>query len=255
MGILLTPYAYRESLIHGLDPRVKALWVVTGVVYIFSSDNWRLLLALLVINVALVAFAHIPLRALLPMVRVLGLFGIVILVFQLMFQSGDAFAAIGPIRLHTAGLAVTREAWLRLANLSLFFVAYMMWTHPTDIALMWVRLGIPYRYAMMGGLALRFFPILQGEVVRIQEAQQVRGRALQTIWQRIAGLTTVVLPFVLRVLRRTNEIAVAMELRGFGFARTRTFQRTLVMRPMDWAAATVVLLALATRLAVLVSGP
>lgn len=237
MAGLLSLYAYGDSPIHHLDPRVKALWVATGVFYIFSTADWRLLLLLMAVNLLLAAVARIEFQVLLPVFRALLLFGAVILVFQLLFQGGEVLLAIGPIRLHTEGLYVTREVWLRLANLSLLFVEFTMWTHPTDIALMWIRFGIPYRYAMMGGLALRFFPILQGEVVRIQEAQQVRGRPLHSTWQRITGLVTVVLPFVLRVLRRTNEIAVAMELRGFGFERTRTFSRALVMTRRDWALA------------------
>lgn len=247
MSSLLSLYAYGDSLIHRLDPRVKALWVATGVFTIFTTDDWRVLLVLVAVNVALAGIARLDLRVLLPVIRTLVLFGMVILGFQVLFQPGPVFFAIGPIALHTAGLTVTREVWLRLANLSLLFVEYMMWTHPTDIALMWISLGVPYRYSMLGALAIRFFPIMHGEVARIQEAQQVRGRPLHTTRQRIAGLVTVVLPFVLRVLRRTNDVAVAMELRGFGFARTRTFSRTLLMTRRDWAAAVVLLGALGLR--------
>ncbi len=248
MSGLLSLYAYRDSLVHRIDPRVKALWVGVGLIYIFSTDDWRLLLLLLAVNLILAAVARIGLHVLLPVFRALALFGLVILLFQLLFQGGDSFARVGPIAFHTAGLTVTREVWLRLASLSLLCVGYAMWTHPTDIALMWVRFGIPYRYAMMGGLALRFFPILQGEVARIQEAQQVRGRPLHSTWQRITGLVTIVLPFVLRVLRRTNEVAVAMELKGFGYAPTRTFSRTLRMTRKDWAVAAVLVALLGTRL-------
>lgn len=251
MSGLLSLYAYRDSPIHHLDPRVKALWVGIGVFYIFSTDDWRLLLLLMAVNLLLAAVARIGLGVLLPVFRALLLFGVVILLFQLLFQKGDVLLSIGPVALHTRGFYITREVWLRLANLSLFFVEYVMWTHPTDIALMWIRFGLPYRYAMMGSLALRFFPILQGEVTRIQEAQQVRGRPLHTTWQRITGLVTVVLPFVLRVLRRTNEIAVAMELKGFGFARTRTFSRTLAMTRLDWALVVVLAGVLAGRVTVL----
>jgi energy-coupling factor transport system permease protein len=234
---LLSFYAYRDSPLHRLDPRVKALWVALGVLVIFTVEEWRVLLGVLAINVLLVRAAGIELRALLPMFQVLLLFGIVILVFQLLFRGGPVIVSIGPLGLHWEGLWITREVWLRLANLALFFAQFIMWTHPTDIALMWVSIGIPYRYAMLGALAVRFFPILQGEVGRIQDAQRVRGRALHTTRQRIAGMVTVVLPFVLRVLKRTNDVAVAMELRGYGFAPTRTFGRALAMRAADWAVA------------------
>jgi energy-coupling factor transport system permease protein len=219
--------------VHRLDPRVKALWLLTGLLYIFTTRDWRVLLALVGANLALAASADFSLRVFWPVLRVLLLFGVVLLAFQLLFQSGPVLFALGPIQLHTAGFAVARQAWLRLANLSLLGVEFMMWTHPTDIALMWVSLGMPYRYALLGGLALRFFPVLQREVTRIFEAQQVRGQALETPWQRIRGLVATLLPLVLRVLRRTNEIALSMELRAFGYAPTRTYLRQIRLKALD----------------------
>ncbi len=252
---LLSFYGYRDSRIHRLDPRVKALWVLVGILVIFTTDDWRVLLGIAAVNVVLTTVARIELRALVPMLRVLLLFGVVILAFQLVFQRGPVFLAIGPFGLHEAGLVITREVWLRLANLSLLFAQFIMWTHPTDIALMWISLRVPYRYAMLGALAVRFFPIFQGDVGRIQDAQRVRGRALHTTAQRIAGLVTVVLPFVLRALKRTNDVAVAMELRGYGYAPTRTFGRTLTMRPTDWAVAAVLIVGVCARMLAIANGP
>lgn len=234
-GDLFTYFAYRDSWLHRRDPRVKALWVLTGLYYIFTTDEWRVLLALIGVNLALALSAGFSVRAFWPVLRVLLLFGLIILLFQLLFQSGPVLVALGPVKLHTAGLSVTREVWLRLANLSLFGVEFMMWTHPVDIALMCVSFGLPYRYAMLGGLALRFFPVLQQEVGRILDAQQARGQPLQTPFQHLRGLVAVILPLVLRVLRRTNEIALSMEMRGFGYAPDRTYLRQIGMRRLDWA--------------------
>jgi energy-coupling factor transport system permease protein len=234
-GDLFTYFAYRDSWLHRLDPRVKALWVLTGLLYIFTTDDWRALLVLLGANLALAASARFSLRVFWPVLRALALFGLVILVFQLLFQSGEVWLTVGPIRLHAEGFYVTRQAWLRLANLSLFGVEFMMWTHPADIALMWISFGLRYRYAMLGGLALRFFPVLQQEVGRILEAQQVRGQPLQSPLQRIRGLVSIVLPLVLRVLRRTNEVALSMELRGFGYGPTRTHSRQIRLQLLDKA--------------------
>jgi energy-coupling factor transport system permease protein len=218
--------------------------VLVGLFYIFSTNDWRLLLTIALANVALVVMARINLRALLPLFRALLSFGLIILIFQLLFQEGDTFWSLGPIGLHTSAFAITGRVWLRLASLALLFITFLMWTHTTDIALMWESVGVPYRYALLGALAIRFFPILQAELGRIQEAQQVRGRPLHTLPQRVRGLFSMVLPFILRALRRTNEIAVAMELRAFGYERTRTYRRSIQMKPADWLL-TFALLALA----------
>lgn len=251
MGGLVTYLAYQDSPIHRFDPRVKALWVLVGLLYIFSTVDWRLLALVMAVNVALLLVARIPLRVLLPLLLSLFFFGLVILTFQLLFQDGEVWAAVGPIALHAKGFTVTREAWLRVANLALLFAQYMMWTHPTDMALMLTRFGLPHRLALMIGFALRSFPLLQREAARIMAAQQVRGRPLDGTWQKIGGLVTIMLPFVLRVLRRTTEIAVAMELRGLGYSRERTYLRRIGMKPADWVAVAVMVLAVACRLAAL----
>lgn len=225
-----------------------------GLFYIFSTSDWRLQLAVLLVILSLVATSGLGLRVLFPVLRALLLFGVVIFVFQVLFQSGESFLSLGPIELKSRGILVTRQVWLRLANLSLLFVSYLMWTHPVDLALMGIRFGLPYRYAMMIGLALRFFPILQGEVVAIQEAQQVRGQPLHRTRERIAGMLSVMLPFILRALRRTGEITLAMELRGFGYAPTRTFLRRIAMRPSDWLVTGLIALAAGARVVVLAGG-
>jgi energy-coupling factor transporter transmembrane protein EcfT len=46
-------------------------------------------------------------------------------------------------------------------------------------------------------------------------------------------LIPVMMPFVLRALRRANEIAVAMELRGFGYRKERTWQCAIVVGSSD----------------------
>jgi energy-coupling factor transport system permease protein len=233
VGDLVTYYAYQDSPVHRLDPRVKGLWVLVGVVFIFSTDDWRLLLGLLVVNLLLPLLARLDLRAFRPLLGAMAAFGIVILIVQVVFRTGDVFYALGPLKLHSQGLYVTREVLLRLANLALLFIEYMMWTHPGDMTLMFVRLGLPYRYGMLIGLALRFFPVMQEELVQVQEAQEVRGQPLHRSWQKIAGLVPIMLPLTLRVLRRTTEVSLAMELRGFGYQKDRTYLREIRMRRID----------------------
>lgn len=240
---------------HRLDPRVKALFVAVGVAFIFTTDDWRLLAAMLIVNLALIRFARLPLGSVRPLGLALLSFGVIILVFQLLFQPGEVLVSLGPIDLHSRGLTVTLEVWPRLANLALFFVCFTMWTHPMDIVQMFDRAGLPYRYAMLINLALRFFPVLQHEMRRIQDAQQARGLDLEGAWKRVLGLRKVLLPMLLRVLRRTEDIAVSMELRGYGYDHDRTYVRRIRLRPVDSAALVVLTALLAGVVVVELAGP
>jgi energy-coupling factor transport system permease protein len=118
-----------------------------------------------------------------------------------------------------------------------------MWVHPTDLALTFVSFGLPYRYALLFGLSLRTFPVLERELVRIFDSQAARGLELQGSLRKIVRLIPVMLPFVLRALRRTTEVAIAMELRAFGYQKTRTYLRSIQFTWADWAASALLIVA------------
>jgi energy-coupling factor transport system permease protein len=80
---------------------------------------------------------------------------------------------------------------------------------------------------MLAGLGLRFFPVLEEELAAILQAQAARGLELGSTTRRVLRLVPILLPFCLRSIRRAGDVALAMELRGFGFSPTRTFVRTI----------------------------
>jgi len=91
-------------------------------------------------------------------------------------------------------------------------------------------------------LSLRTFPVLERELIRIYDSQAARGLELSGSLRKIIHLIPVMLPFVLRALRRTTEVALAMELRAFGLYRTRTYLRSLQFTRADWLASGLIVL-------------
>jgi energy-coupling factor transport system permease protein len=82
---------------------------------------------------------------------------------------------------------------------------------------------------------------MERELVRIYDSQAVRGLELEGSLRKIVRLIPIMLPFVLRALRRTTEVAIAMELRAYGYDKTRTYLRTIRFTPSDWIASGLVL--------------
>jgi energy-coupling factor transport system permease protein len=87
-----------------------------------------------------------------------------------------------------------------------------------------VRVGMPYRFAFVIFMALRFLPIIQQEVDAVRSAHAIRGRAVKSqlshrfrLWQRY--LFTV----IVNGLRKAENTAIAIESRGFGAYPDRTF--------------------------------
>jgi energy-coupling factor transport system permease protein len=116
---------------------------------------------------------------------------------------------------------------LRAVAVSVPAIQMAAWTRSEDIALMLVSWRVPYRYAMLATLAERFLPLLKEEYASVVESQMVRGAADNGIKNKIELLLATSMPFLYRAARCASEIALSMELRGFGKSDTRTFSREL----------------------------
>ena len=247
---MLASYASQGGFFHRLDPRTKLLWLVTALVVCFAFDLIPVDLALIALVLGSSRAAKLWLRRFLPITGMFCALAVGMILVQTVFSvGGDVFYRLGPVELHSQGPFIAVRATLRLYCMVLLFLQFTMWTHPTDLSQALVKVGLPYRYAMLTGLALRFLPVLDDELEGIFEAQGERGVDLRGPLRKALALVPITVPFCLRTLRRTNEVALAMELRGYGFRPRRTYLRTIAYRRADYAVTTALAISLAACLA------
>jgi len=131
------------------------------------------------------------------------------------------------------------EIGFRLAAMGIAFLGFSMTTDPFDLGIALYYSGVPYRISFMIAFALRFFPLLHEEMAIIRNALRARG------YQGIGTVALTALPLGLGALRRSQKIALAMEMRGFSYADEMNIQRTILkdirMRMIDYAAIVVVI--------------
>jgi energy-coupling factor transport system permease protein len=240
---LITPYSYKDNLIHKLDPRTKLLWFLLMVVLAIVTQQPALLVAGIGLVILVSLAAGLDIRRYGPLVKAMIPVTIAVVILQLIFAEGPVFATIGPIGLHSRGLEVALTVMFRIILIVTVSLQFFMWVHPTDLALTFIAFGLPYRYALLFGLSLRTFPVLERELVRIYDSQAARGLELQGSLRKIVRLIPVMLPFVLRALRRTTEVAIAMELRAFGYEKTRSYLRSIHFTGADWLASALLIVA------------
>ena len=89
----------------------------------------------------------------------------------------------------------------------------------------------------MISMALRFMPMLLEEYERLRMAQMARGADFTTgsLALRIRALAALTVPLLLSAFRRADELALAMEARGYRRG-PRTTLRELKLSGMDFAA-------------------
>jgi energy-coupling factor transport system permease protein len=129
------------------------------------------------------------------------------------------------------------EVGFRLAAMGVTFLGFSMTTDPFDLGIALHRSGVPYRISFMVAFALRFFPLLHEEMAIIRNALKARG------YQGPGSVALTALPLGLGALRRSQKIALAMEMRGFSYAEEfkirRTSLRDIRLRSIDLVALTI----------------
>jgi len=111
------------------------------------------------------------------------------------------------------------------------------------------RFGFPvHECAMMMGVALRFLPLLMEETDRIVKAQLSRGAALDqgNPIRRMTAFFPVIIPLFIVIFKRADELALAMEARGYRGGEGRTRRRPLVWKKSDTGATIFVTLVVAS---------
>ena len=98
--------------------------------------------------------------------------------------------------------------------------------------------------AMMISIALRFIPTIMDEVNTIVKAQQARGVDFTSgsVYTRVKRMVPIMVPLFVGAFRRAEDLAVAMEARGYDPDQERTRYRQLTWRRPDSIALAVVVI-------------
>ena len=99
-------------------------------------------------------------------------------------------------------------------------------TNPSEFAASLSRIGVSYRISYAVALALRYIPDIQREYRDISLAQQARGTEMSkkaSLVDRLKAASTILIPLILSSMDRIETISNAMELRGFGKGKVRSW--------------------------------
>lgn len=234
---LLLGYKEGTSFIHKLDPRIKFLWLIANLLFILFFANTTFLMICLALILLTTSLSGISLKVYMPMLKVMAVIGIQFILLEgLLIHEGRALFQIGPFPFYLGGVIIGLNGILRLICLAFSFLQFLMWTSPQDLTLLTVKLGLPHKYAILTGMTLYFLPVIEKDLREIYESQQSRGLELNTVFQKVKGLFPVIMPLILRSLKRTKEVALSMELKGYSRYSTRTFLGSISFKSVDYMA-------------------
>lgn len=244
--IHLGQYLPADTPVHRLDPRVKILSVVTLSMMIFAATRPEILLISLFLIVILRTVRMTPSQAL-GALRPVAVFMAMIFLVHLLFTEGRAILTLAPLPLRITREGLSRGIYVTWQFSCLVLAAAVLTrsTSPSDLVggierllRPLSRIGIPSQdLAMMIAMALRFMPMLLSEYDRLRMAQMARGADFTTgsLALRTRAVASLTVPLLLSAFRRADDLAVAMEARGYRRG-PRTTLRELVFSRCDLGA-------------------
>ena len=231
------------SPIHNLDPRVKFIYVCAVFVAAIIFGEILPLLALFLLQVPFVLLARVQ-KEWLRSLRGALLLATFIFFTNFLFR----FINAGYLIL-TADVEFAAAMTLRFVVLVESFSVFFLTTSPDLLGLALEQTHVPYEFSFAFTTAVRFVPVLAEEAQTIMDAQKARGLELEkgNFMRRIRNYVPVLIPLIVSAIRRSLELAEAMESRAWGATKKRTNLYGLRLHRGDFAllAVTVAVLVLA----------
>ncbi len=216
-------FLYRsvDSFYHGLDPRTKMLLVAGGLVlFLFSYD----LLYIIILSI-LTAICLVMTKAYQNLRRVWFIL-VTIAVFTMLIWSTITPGEKVIWRFITEESVIfATMTTLKIVFMILWGLVFLSTTRNEEIIFGLVKVRIPYPLAFAFSTALRLVPTFLGAGATVAQAQRSRGLELGSgnIFQRIKRYIPLLAPIFLISLRNTDQLAMALESKGFGRKGKRTF--------------------------------
>ncbi|WP_102349470.1 energy-coupling factor transporter transmembrane component T family protein [Bacillus sp. Marseille-P3661] len=243
-NIIIGQYVPGESFIHKMDPRAKLLTIFLFVIIVFIANNVFTYTIIGLFTILCVLLSRVPLvyiyKGLKPILWII-LFTLVLHLF--MTKEGEVVFQYKWITIYEEGLKQGVFISLRFIFLIMITSLLTLTTTPIEItdgmeALLspFKRFGLPaHELALMMSISLRFIPTLMEETEKIIKAQSARGVDFTsgTLKQRMNSIIPLLVPLFISAFRRAEDLALAMEARGYRGGEGRTRIRELVWKSTD----------------------
>src|SRR3989344_4463976 len=221
-------YIYRDSIIHKLDPRTKIAWLV-GLSFLVFLIKTTTSLGIIVGIVLLTVFlSRLPLRNIWDSAKIFIVFFTLvnIIIFSFLLWDIKKGAIDGII------------FSLKFLVLIISSIVFAMSTSPRDLMLSLTKLKVPYEFAFMLTIAIRFVPVIAREVNHVIDAQKARAHRIKfSLMHPIDSMETflpILIPTFHLLLMKAFDLSLSIEARAFRSKKERTYPPRLKLRTYDY---------------------
>ena len=242
--ITIGQYYPGNSIIHKLDPRVKLMGTLVFIVTLFAFGSVGSYICATIALAIVITLSRVPLSFILRGLKAIFVLMVITALFNLFLTPGTVICRFWVLKITAEGLRMTIHMAFRLTYLIVGSSIMTLTTTPNQLTdgletglRVFNKIHVPvHEVAMMMSIALRFIPILMDETDKIMRAQEARGADFASggIIKKAKALVPMLVPLFVSAFRRANDLALAMEARGYHGGAGRTKMKPLIYHRRDY---------------------
>lgn len=237
-SMILGRFIPGDSLVHRMDPRAKLIMTTLFMAIVFFANNVYTYLALIGFVFFILALAKLnPIFVFKGLKIVFILLIFTFLMHLFLTKGGTVLVDAKWFTIDSAGVIKGTFIGIRLVMLVVITTIMTLTTSPISLTDAIEKLAHPlkkikvpvHEIAMMMSISLRFIPTLMDETDKIIKAQSSRGSTFMAgkLKDRIKALLPIIIPLFVSAFQRAEDMAIAMEVRGYTGGEGRTSFRQL----------------------------
>ena len=208
-----------------MSSNVKIIINLIFVITLFFINSWigyGIMVGILLLTCAAI---KMPIREVLSFILKLSPILIFTGIMNLFFVQGNIIFSWGIINIAAEGIEFAIKMIIRIICIIWAAKILIYTTTPINLAKGLESLLAPlkvlkfpvHEFSMIISISLRFIPLLEEELKKIMDIQKMRGAGVgsKNIIKKIGALKTVIIPLIISILRRSEQIAIAMESRCY----------------------------------------
>lgn len=235
MSRLLT-YDPKDTWIHRLSGLTKLVFFLVWSIVSMITYDTRVLLFMLISSLIIFRASKIEWKQISTVFNFILFFLCLNLIAVFLFSPYEGVKIYGTQQdlWHIAGnYTITKEQLFYEFNIMIKYftvipavLMFILTTNPSEFAASMNRIGVSYKISYSIAIALRYIPDVQADFTKIKHAQEARGIEMSSkagLIDRIKNVSSILFPLIFTSMDRIDVVSNAMELRGFGKNKKRTW--------------------------------
>ncbi|WP_342756910.1 energy-coupling factor transporter transmembrane component T [Kineothrix sedimenti] len=246
MARILT-YEEKDTWIHRLSGVTKLIFFLLWTMASMLSYDTRVLLAMVFGSLIIYKMSKIQWRQ----VGTVFMFILFFLIFNLLaifvfspYEGVNIYGSRTDIVHMFGNYYLTKEQLFYEFNVMIKYVTivpavfmFIITTNPSEFAASLNRIGVSYNVSYAVAITLRYIPDVQDDFTQIKHAQEARGIEMSgkaSLFGRIKNVASIIFPLIFTSMERIDVVSNAMELRGFGKHKKRTWYAGKKLKRADY---------------------